>query len=55
LLGRIRAAAGRHDEAAEAFEQFLQLWGEGDLATAERDEARRFLLARTESAVARRE
>ncbi len=55
LLGRIRAAAGRHDEAAEAFERFLQLWGEGDLATAERDEARRFLLAQAESAVARRE
>lgn len=55
LLGRIRAAAARHDEAAEAFERFLQLWGEGDLATAGRDEARRFLLARTESAVARRE
>jgi predicted Zn-dependent protease/TolB-like protein len=49
LLGRIRAGAGRHDEAAEAFERFLQLWGEGDLATTERDEARRFLLARTES------
>ncbi len=46
LLGRMGAAAGRQDEAAEAYGRFLRLWGDADLANAEREEARRFLLAR---------
>ena len=47
LLGRLRAAAGRPDQAAEAYQHYLDLWGDGDLGAADRDEARRFLLART--------
>ena len=43
LLGRARAAAGRDDEAAVAYEQFLDLWGGGDMAAPEREEAQRFL------------
>jgi tetratricopeptide (TPR) repeat protein len=45
LLGRIGSAAGRQDEAAEAYARFLRLWGDGDLADAEQEGARRFLLA----------
>jgi tetratricopeptide (TPR) repeat protein len=47
LLGRIRAAAGRPDQAAEVYERYLALWGDGDLDAADRDEARQFLLAQT--------
>ena len=43
LLGRLQAAAGHGNKAAEAYGRFLDLWGDGDLATAEREEARQFL------------
>ena len=43
LLGRIAAANHRNDRAAESFKQFLDLWGEGDLAARETSQAREFL------------
>jgi tetratricopeptide (TPR) repeat protein len=43
LLGRIAAADNHNDKAARSFEQFLALWGDGDLAATETRQAREFL------------
>jgi tetratricopeptide (TPR) repeat protein len=42
-LGRIEAESGRAAEASSNYERFLTLWGEADLADAERRSARTFL------------
>jgi tetratricopeptide (TPR) repeat protein len=44
-LGRIQAEAGRSAEATSSFEHFLALWGDADLADAERQRARAYLQA----------
>ena len=43
LRGRIAAANHRNDQAGQSFEQFLALWGDGDLAATETSQARGFL------------
>ena len=45
-LGRLQAAEGREEQAAETFDRFLALWGEGDLAAADTLAAKTFLEAR---------
>jgi tetratricopeptide (TPR) repeat protein len=50
LLGRIGAATGKTDAAVPAYRRFLRLWGEADFASAERDEARRYLAANEKQA-----
>ena len=49
-LGHIRAADGRMGEAAESYERFLNSWGDGDLAEAERSAAIRFRAAQASAA-----
>ena len=46
LLCQIEAVAGRTDEAARAYGQFLDFWGKADFAALERQQSHTFLDAR---------
>jgi tetratricopeptide (TPR) repeat protein len=45
LLGGIAAASHHNDRAEESFENFLSLWGDGDIAATETSRARAFVEA----------